>query len=58
MIFYTFLKFTAGNKEDLNKLYRIAPRFSTKPPEISFSSPTKPLAMVREERRKLTGQIL
>jgi hypothetical protein len=32
MIFYTFLKFTAGNKEDLNKLYRTAPRFSTKPP--------------------------
>jgi hypothetical protein len=31
MIFYTFLKFTAGNKEDLNKLYRTAPRFSTKP---------------------------
>jgi hypothetical protein len=53
-VFYAFLKFTAGN---LNKLYNTVPRFSTKPPETSLSSPMEPLAMVREERRHLTGQI-
>jgi hypothetical protein len=53
-VFYAFLKFTAGNS---NKLYRIVPRFSTKPPAISLSSPMEPLAVVKEERRHLTGQI-
>jgi hypothetical protein len=53
-VFYAFLKFTAGN---LNKLYNTVPRFSTKPPETSLSSPMEPLAVVREERRHLTGQI-
>jgi hypothetical protein len=53
-VFYAFLKFTAGN---LNKLYNTVPRFSTKPPETSLSSPMEPLAVVREERRHLTSQI-
>jgi hypothetical protein len=53
-VFHAFLKFTAGNS---NKVYITVPRFSTKPPAISLSSPMESLAVVKEGRRYLTGQI-
>jgi hypothetical protein len=53
-VFYAFIKFTAGNS---NKLYRIVPRFSTKPPAIYLSSPMEPLAVVKEERRHLCNTL-
>jgi hypothetical protein len=53
-IFYAFSKFTAENS---NKVYKTAPRISTKPPETSLSSPMESLAVVKGGRRYLTGQI-
>ena len=44
--FQTFSKFTARNKENIKKLYIIAPRFSTKHPGTFVSFQTRPLAMV------------